>query len=89
MIIDGPSSSCNAGRSVSPVSSPGLKAVTSAGSQTGELLTCCGRGDARAFRKLYDTMSGRLHGVALRITRGEALASDAVHDAILQVWRNA
>jgi RNA polymerase sigma-70 factor (ECF subfamily) len=27
--------------------------------------------------------------VALRITRQSALASDAVHDALLQVWRNA
>ena len=27
--------------------------------------------------------------MALRITRQPALASDAVHDALLQVWRNA
>ena len=75
---------------MSPAPPPRLKAFASeAGSQTGELLIRCGRGDARAFRKLYDTMSGRLYGVALRITRGEALASDAVHDAMLQVWRNA
>ena len=59
------------------------------GSQTAELLTRCGRGDAKAFRKLYDMASGRLYGTALRITRREALASDAVHDAMLQVWRNA
>ena len=49
----------------------------------------CGKGDAKAFRKLYDIHSARLYGVALRITRSPALASDAVHDAMLQVWRNA
>jgi len=41
------------------------------------------------FRRLYDEQSPFLYGVALRITRQPALASDAVHDALLQVWRNA
>ena len=80
----------NAGRSMSSASPPRHKVATSAAeSQTSELLTRCGRGDAKAFRKLYDTTSGRLYGSALRITRGEVLASDAVHDAMLEVWRNA
>ena len=56
---------------------------------TSELLSRCGRGDAKAFRALYDANSARLYGVALRITRSQALAADAVHDAMLQVWRNA
>ncbi len=67
-----------------------LKAVAnSTASQTGDLLARCGRGDAKAFRMLYDANSARLYGVALRITRNPALASDAVHDAMLQVWRNS
>ena len=53
------------------------------------LLQACARQDAAAFRRLYDRHRGLLYGVALRITRNEALASDAVHDALLQVWRNA
>ncbi len=60
-----------------------------AGAQTADLLARCGRGDARAFRALYEAQSSRLYGIALRITRNPALASDAVHDAMLQVWRNA
>ena len=60
-----------------------------AGTQTADLLGRCGRGDANAFRALYELQSSRLYGVALRITRSPALASDAVHDAMLQVWRNA
>ncbi len=58
-------------------------------SPTAELLLRCGQGDAKAFRRLYELSSARLYGVALRITRSPALASDAVHDAMLQVWRNA
>ena len=71
-----------------PSSRPKLGAE-GASSVTGELLTRCGQGDAKAFRKLYDASAPRLYGVALRITRNPALASDAVHDAMLQVWRNA
>lgn len=46
-------------------------------------------GDRDAFRKLYDLHAPRLHAFALRITRQGPLAADAVHDAFLQVWRNA
>lgn len=53
------------------------------------LLAQCARSDTAAFRTLYDQQSALLYGVALRITRDAALASDAVHDAMLQVWRNA
>lgn len=34
-------------------------------------------------------MAPQLHGIALRITRRPALAADAVHDALLNVWQNA
>jgi len=53
------------------------------------LLVQCAQNDQVAFRRLYDQQSSLLYGVALRITRDAALASDAVHDAMLQVWRNA
>ena len=54
-----------------------------------QLLISCASGDAAAFRRLYELQSAPLYGVALRITRQPALAADAVHDALLQVWRNA
>lgn len=54
-----------------------------------ELVQLCAAGDAQAFRRLYDRLSAKLYAVALRITRQPALASDAVQDAFLQVWRNA
>lgn len=53
------------------------------------LLLQCAQSDTAAFRRLYDQHSALLYGVAMRITRDAALASDAVHDAMLQVWRNA
>ena len=53
------------------------------------LLARCAMADGAAFRRLYEQQSPFLYGVALRITRQPALASDAVHDALLQVWRNA
>jgi RNA polymerase sigma-70 factor (ECF subfamily) len=54
-----------------------------------ELITGCARQDRAAFRALYARWSGRLHGVALRITRDPALAADATHDAFVQVWQQA
>ena len=53
------------------------------------LLAQCALADKAAFRRLYDENGSFLYAVALRITRDGALASDAVHDAMLQVWRNA
>jgi RNA polymerase sigma-70 factor (ECF subfamily) len=53
------------------------------------LLARCALADGDAFRRLYELQGPHLYGVALRITRQPALASDAVHDALLQVWRNA
>ena len=53
------------------------------------LLARCAEADGAAFRQLYDRYAAVLYGVAMRITRDAPLASDAVHDALLQVWRNA
>lgn len=53
------------------------------------LLTRSAGGDRAAFRRLYDLQSGRLYGIALRITRQSALAADAVHDAFVSVWQYA
>jgi RNA polymerase sigma-70 factor, ECF subfamily len=53
------------------------------------LLVRCGAGDRVAFRQLYDLKSGRLYGLALRLTRQPQLAADAVHDTLLQVWQRS
>jgi len=53
------------------------------------LLARCARSDAHAFRQLYASEAGVMYGAALRITRQAAMADDVLHDAMLQVWRNA
>jgi RNA polymerase sigma-70 factor, ECF subfamily len=53
------------------------------------LLQRCGGGDRAAFQALYRAQASRLYGLALRITRQPSLASDAVHDALLQAWQRA
>ncbi len=60
-----------------------------AADEPGALLWLVAAGDRAAFRRLYDQQAPHLYAVAMRITRQSALASDAVHDAFLQVWRNA
>ena len=54
-----------------------------------DLIARCAAQDRAAFRALYAQWSGRLHGVAMRITRDPALAADATHDAFVQVWQQA
>jgi RNA polymerase sigma-70 factor (ECF subfamily) len=60
-----------------------------AGQTAQELIIRCAAQDRAAFRALYAAWSGRLHGVAMRITRDPALAADATHDAFVQVWQQA
>ncbi len=60
-----------------------------AGTPDRDLIASCAAQDRAAFRALYARWSGRLHGVALRITRDPALAADATHDAFVQVWQQA
>jgi RNA polymerase sigma-70 factor (ECF subfamily) len=53
------------------------------------LLTRCAEGDRVAFRLLYDRWGSRLCGIALRITRQDAMAADATQDAFVQIWQQA
>jgi RNA polymerase sigma-70 factor (ECF subfamily) len=61
----------------------------STGLTDAELISRCAAQDRAAFRSLYAAWSGRLHGVAMRITRDPSLAADATHDAFVQVWQQA
>jgi RNA polymerase sigma-70 factor (ECF subfamily) len=53
------------------------------------LIRRCAEQDRAAFRGVYDRQAARLHGIALRITRQPALASDAVHDTFMALWQHA
>ena len=66
-----------------------VMAEAAATDELAALLPRVAAGDRAAFRRLYDLQAPRLYAVALRVTRQAPLAADAVHDAFLQVWRNA
>ena len=46
-------------------------------------------GNRAAFRALYDTASGQLFAVALRVCGDRAMAEDALQDAFTEIWRRA
>lgn len=54
-----------------------------------DLLERAARGVQEAIAVLFDRHQGGMYGLALRITRDEGLAQDAVQEAFLGVWRNA
>jgi len=47
------------------------------------------RGDEQALGHLYDATLGRVHGLALRITRNRQAAEEVAEDVYWQVWRQA
>jgi len=53
------------------------------------LIRLVAAGHRGAFRRIYDVYAAQMHAIAMRITRQAPLAADAVHDAFLQLWRNA
>ncbi|WP_372735182.1 ECF RNA polymerase sigma factor SigK [Nocardioides sp.] len=54
-----------------------------------DLLKLCGRGDQSAFAQLYDAVSARAHGMALRVVRDPAQAEEICQEAFLDIWKNS
>lgn len=52
-------------------------------------LIACARGERFALRALYEHEARWLLGVALRIVRDGQLAQDVLHDAFVDIWRDA
>ncbi|MBT8394760.1 MAG: sigma-70 family RNA polymerase sigma factor [Flavobacteriaceae bacterium] len=46
-------------------------------------------GDKKALSLLYDNYSDSLFGVALKITKDEALAKDALQESFIKIWKNS
>lgn len=52
-------------------------------------LTAAGKGDAAAFRALYDASSSKLFGFALRILHKRELAEEVLQESFVAIWNNA
>jgi RNA polymerase sigma-70 factor (ECF subfamily) len=67
------------------VPEPGLSAAP----DLAELLKRSGRGDESAFAQLYDAVSARVFGLALRVVRDPAQAEEVCQEALLDLWRTS
>ena len=68
----------------------GLRVVRpGAGDDVSELLGRVSRGDTEAFARLYDVLSGSVHGLARRVVRDPERAEDVAQEVFLEVWRKA
>jgi RNA polymerase sigma factor (sigma-70 family) len=56
--------------------------------EDGELLDRIAGRDQRAIETLYQRFGGGMYAVALRISRSERLAQEAVQDAFMAVWQD-
>jgi RNA polymerase sigma-70 factor (ECF subfamily) len=52
-------------------------------------LAAAGKGDAAAFRALYDASSSKLFGFALRILHKRELAEEVLQESFVAIWNNA
>ncbi|HDZ56965.1 MAG TPA: sigma-70 family RNA polymerase sigma factor [Pseudomonas xinjiangensis] len=52
-------------------------------------LESCARGDEGAFQRLYRQESAKMLGLALTLLGQREEAEDCLHDAFVQIWRNA
>lgn len=53
------------------------------------LLRAVADGDQQAFAEVYDLLSPRVFGLALRIVRDRGLAEEVTQDVFMQIWRQA
>lgn len=58
-------------------------------SDLNQLLARTSLADRQAFQQLYQHSSAKLYAIALRITRHEKLAEDALQEGFIKIWHNA
>jgi RNA polymerase sigma-70 factor (ECF subfamily) len=65
-----------------------LESAARAGDLAG-LLRLSGRGEEEAFARLYDAMSARAYGLAVRVVRDPSQAEEVAQEAFLEIWKTA
>lgn len=53
------------------------------------LLSATAQGNKQAFAKLYNTTSGKLFAISLKMLSNRAHAEEALQDAFVKIWHNA
>jgi RNA polymerase sigma-70 factor (ECF subfamily) len=76
------------GASGSPDGEPEVTGAAPA-ADLAELLKRSGRGDEAAFAQLYDAMSARAYGLAVRVVRDPSQSEEVTQEAFLEIWRTA
>ena len=54
-----------------------------------ELLLAAGRGDRRAFARIYQLSASRLYPIAIRILGRQDVAEEILQEAFVSIWRKA
>jgi RNA polymerase sigma-70 factor (ECF subfamily) len=72
------------GEQAMPPSPAGPAAVT-----PDAMLLAAGRGEERAFERLYDLLAPRVYGLARRVVRDPAQAEEVAQEVFVEVWRTA
>ena len=72
----------------SPVNNTAIEKPTMNHDKLAQLLGQCQLGDKHAFSLLYQQVSGRLNGIAYRITRNVDSANEVLQEAFIQIWQN-
>ena len=54
-----------------------------------DLLSRCALGDRGAFAHLYELVSPKLYGIAMRLLKQRSQADDALQEAFSKIWYRA
>lgn len=78
-------------RSIRAASRPALDQLELAppSDPLGRLLRLAGLGDQAAFGELYDSISGLVHGIVLKVVRDPSQTEEVVQEVFVEIWRLA
>jgi RNA polymerase sigma-70 factor (ECF subfamily) len=72
-----------------PVPDDASQPGASSGPDLADLLRRSARGDQAAFATVYDAVSEKVYGLALRVVRDRAQAEEVAQEVFLEIWRTS